>query len=296
MLDPIIADMDRRRVAEGYPEPFSAATGGEARAHGWAIRNAFYPSPDIPVAGSEPRLVPGPGGTIPVRVIRPLKPSGATVLYLHGGGWIIGDLESHHAHACRLADVSGAVVVNVDYRLAPEHPFPAAPLDAIAALEWVAAHIGELGGDPARLAVAGDSAGGNLAAVAALHARDAGLPLRAQLLCYPLTDFRRRTGKPTPVEPKYLGPDYVKTAADWRASPITADLRGVAPVILGTGRHDYLHADNLAFAAALCTAGVPLDLRIYDSLNHGFASFTGVVPAALNATVELYERLSLQMR
>ena len=134
------------------------------------------------VAAVEETTVPGPAGPIAARIYRPPAPTGVTVVFFHGGGWIIGDLDSHDGHARRLAATVGAVVLHVDYRLAPENPFPAAYLDCVAAIEWAREHIHELGGRPELLAVAGDSAGGNLAAATALHCRDAGLPLAAQLL------------------------------------------------------------------------------------------------------------------
>ena len=124
------------------------------------------------VASVEERTIPGPAGDIPVRIYRPEDPTGATVVFFHGGGWIIGDLDSHDGHARRLAATVGAVVVHVDYRLAPEHPFPAAHQDCVAAIEWAFEHVDELGGRADRIAVAGDSAGGNLAAAVALHCRD----------------------------------------------------------------------------------------------------------------------------
>ncbi len=281
MLDPTVAALDRKKVEGDYPDPYQGATGEECRARGWKIRREIYPAPHIEVGGIEARTIPGPAGDIPVRIVRPVDgPATATVVYYHGGGWIIGDLDSHAAHVARIANRTGAVVVNVDYRLAPEHLFPAAVDDAFAAFDWTRANIAELGGDPARLVVAGDSAGGNLAAATALYARDNDIPLAAQLLIYAATDLRRlaagAAGSGDTVVAKYLGPDFATVANDWRASPAVASLAGVAPVVMGVGQHDFLYEDNMAFAELLRDAGVPLTLRDYPHLNHSFFGYTGV--------------------
>ena len=145
-----------------------------------------------PVDAVATRLIPGPGGQIPVRVYSPREGGSVPVLlYFHGGGWVAGDLDTHDAVCRALTNAAGAAVVSVDYRRAPEHKFPAAPEDSYAALEWVGAHAAEFGGDPMRLAVGGDSAGGNLAAVVAQMSRDRGGPaIVLQLLIYPVTDYR----------------------------------------------------------------------------------------------------------
>ena len=178
------------------------------------------------------------------------------------------------------------VVLNVGYRLAPEDPFPAGLDDAIAATEWAHAHLARLGGDAGKFAVGGDSAGGNLAAVVALHCRDAGIALAAQLLIYPVTDL---TGPGHGmVREHYLGADAQTKAANPRVSPRhAASLSGIAPVILGVGAHDFLYNDNMAYVAALRAANVPLLLREYPTLNHGFFSFTAVSPASLGAAQQL---------
>lgn len=277
MLDPQIEDMDRERLSGKYLDPFEADTTEEARRRAWIIREAIYPSPEIAVKSSEDRVISTDAGEIAIRILRPLQdnPTG-TVVYFHGGGWMVGDLESHQAHAARIANRAGAVVVNVDYRLAPDHKFPAATDDAFAAFDWVVENISDLGGDPAKLAVGGDSAGGNLAAACAIRARDLGIPLAAQLLIYPATDLRPKGEALSVVAEKYLGPQAAEVSQDWRASPLLADLTGLAPVIIGTGAHDFLYQDNVAFAAKLKSANVPVQFRIFPDLNHSYFSYAGV--------------------
>jgi len=251
----------------------------------------------VPAAGdqtvvTEDRTVPGPAGHIPVRLYRPAGGTAphAAIVFYHGGGWVIGSLESHDGVCRDLAGRTGAAVLSVGYRLAPEHPFPAAVDDAWAALNWVHRHGSELGLDPDRLAVAGDSAGGNLAAVMGLMARDHGLPLRLQLLVYPATDFSSR--RPSVKE---NGEGYLLTAAmmewfeghyapdrtDWRASPMLAtDHRGVASAVVMTCEYDPLRDEGDDYAATLRAAGVPVAARCYPGLIHGVFSLASIVPAA----------------
>ena len=146
MLDPDIARMMQAMQDNGEPPLFKDTTGPEARRRGVEIRARYYPPVLMDVAAIDERSIPGPAGDIPVRVYRPENPTGATIVFFHGGGWIIGDLDSHDGHARRLAATVGAVVVHVDYRLAPENPFPAGYEDCIAATEWAYDHIDELGG------------------------------------------------------------------------------------------------------------------------------------------------------
>ena len=164
MLDPDIARMMQAMQDNGEPPLFKDTTGPEARQRGVEIRARYYPPVLKGVARIDERSIPGPAGDIPVRVYWPENPTGATIVFFHGGGWIIGDLDSHDGHARRLAATVGAVVVHVEYRLAPENPFPAGYDDCLAATEWAYDHIDELGGRIDRIALAGDSAGGNLAA------------------------------------------------------------------------------------------------------------------------------------
>ncbi len=290
MLDPDLQDIDRKWKASGIPGLYSAPTGPECRARADLVRREFYPIPEIEVGSIVNAAIPRPGGEIPVRVIRPKSgPASGTVVYFHGGGWVVGSLDSHHAHAARIANETGSVVVNVGYRLAPEDPFPAAIDDAEVATQWVHDHIGEYGGDKGKLAVGGDSAGGNLAAVVAVYCRDHGVKLAAQLLLYPATDLTRRVSEP---ELMYLGPDSKTRGRDPRASPaLTPDLSGLAPAILGVGVFDFLYDDNRRYAELLKQAGNAVTLREFPTLNHGFFSYTKVSKASLAAARRLCEDL-----
>ena len=226
-----------------------------------------------------------------------------TVLFIHGGGYVIGDIDTHDDHARRICHDVGAVVISIDYRLAPEHPFPAGYDDCVAALRHVHAHLDELGGDPTRVAVAGDSAGGNLSAGVALAARDQGLPLAAQLLIYPGTDFVDNDVHASRVEnaegmflteqdmrwfaAHYLGGDEA-LATDPRASVLAADdLSGVAPAVIATGQYDPLRDEGNAYAAALEKAGVKVIAREYAGMVHGFFGLGHVSAAADRAVSEL---------
>lgn len=248
------------------------------------------------VARIEDVEIPGPAGAIPARAYVPATDgTPPVVVYYHGGGWVLGGLDSHDGTCRALANASGAAVVSIDYRLAPEHPFPAAVDDAWAALEWVAANAAEFGADPARLAVAGDSAGGNLAAVVALQARDAGSPpLRGQLLVYPATDS---TMSHPSIEENAAG--YFLTKADmewfyghyaperpddWRLSPLAApDPAGVAPALVFTAEFDPLRDEGEAYARRLADRAVPVELVRKDGLIHGFFGMVADVDEARDA-------------
>jgi acetyl esterase len=237
------------------------------------------------VAHVEDRAVPGPHGDIPIRVYRPSdEPQLPVFVWLHGGGWTLGSVDVHDPITRNLANRAGCIVVSVDYRLAPEHPFPAPLDDSWAALQWVAEHAAELGGDPARVAVGGDSAGGNLAAVCALLARDAGAPVLAlQVLVYPVTDHGFTTGSYRDNGRGYLLDEnqmrwfydcYTRGGADpadWRISPLQAPSHeGVAPAIVVTAEFDPLRDEGNAYARALQGADVATDLREYPGMIHAF--------------------------
>jgi acetyl esterase/lipase len=173
------------------------------------------------------------------------------------------------------------VVVNVDYRLTPEHPFPQGVDDAIAATQWAAKHLAQLGGDDLPLTVGGDSAGGNFAAVVAIVCRDAGIRLAAQVLLYAVTNM---TGEGNPdIRKAYFGNAFDKDSKSLKASPVLAKLGGVAPAIMAVGAHDFLYQDNLAYAAALRAAKVPLTYREFPTLNHGFFSYTAISSVCADA-------------
>lgn len=261
-----------------------------------------------PVGAVADRELPGPAGPVPVRVYRPEGAGPAPVLvWYHGGGWVIGDIATSDATARGLCARADAVVVSVGYRLAPESPHPAAADDAWAALAWVAGHAAELGGDPDRLAVGGDSAGGNLAALVALRARDEGLPLRHQLLVYPCTDL----ALPHPsIDENAEGYFLTKASMEWfvdhylgagrehgdPASPAVSplrvdDLAGVAPAQVLTAEYDPLRDDGDAYAARLAEAGVPVDHVPHPGLVHGFFGMGALAPAADAAVTAAIDRL-----
>lgn len=243
--------------------------------------------PAEPVANTVDRTIPGPGGPIPVRIY---TPEGAgpfpALVYYHGGGWVIGGLDVVDGPCTALANRAGAVVVSVDYRLAPEHPFPAAVEDAYAALVWVSGHAGELDVDATRVAVAGDSAGGNLSAVVSQLARDHDGPaVAAQVLIYPVTDFARRTESFRDnadgffltadlmdwFEERYLDPSVDRT--DLRLSPLHApDVSGLPPALVITAAFDPLRDEGEQYATRLREAGGEAVLTRYDGQIHAFAA------------------------
>jgi acetyl esterase len=251
------------------------------------------------------RIIAGPEAAIPVRVYRrfglgaPLP----AIVYFHGGGWVTGDLDTHDGSCRLLADVTGCVVVAVDYRLAPEHPFPAAVVDALAAYEWVHRNAAELGVQPGRVGVMGDSAGGNLAAVVAqqTHRAEAdGVPDPvAQCLVYPALDAHlAQPSIDTFAEGFFLTRDdmvwfrghYLPERESWddvRASPLLApDLSGLAPAAVFTAGFDPLRDEGRAYADALAQAGVPVQYRCYDDLVHGFFGM-GVLPDGMAVATEI---------
>ncbi|CAN7653886.1 alpha/beta hydrolase [Variovorax sp. LjRoot290] len=247
---------------------------------------------------------PGPHGAIPLRLYRPLgSTAGASVpvlVYYHGGGWTIGDLDTHDTLCRELANLSGCAVIAVDYRMGPEHRFPAAVDDVLAATYWVRKEADSLGVDANRLAVGGDSAGGNLAAVVAIAARDAGdLPIAFQLLIYPATDMRC-------VHPSHTsnGQGYVLTSdtikyfhdhyitdpqhdLDWRASPLLhTDLSRLPPALVLTAGYDPLRDEGLDYARALTAAGNRAVYVCFERQIHGFITMGRLLDEA-NAAVAL---------
>ena len=258
---------------------------------------------DLVVAGLPARLyVPS---VVEVRAQRASKPPAGdpTLLFLHGGGFMFGDLDSHDA-ACRfLAERSGVRVLAVGYRLAPEHPLPAAYDDAVAAHRWLVDHAAEVGADPARLAVGGDSAGGTLAAGVAIEAARAGLPLAFQLLVYPATDAVRETASAALfAEGFYLTKAFMDLAnqryiaggdpRDPRVSPRYADLpEGLAPAYVVTAGFDPLRDEGEAYARRLADAGVPVELRRFPDQIHGFFNIVGVGRTSRAANAAIAARL-----
>jgi acetyl esterase len=245
---------------------------------------------------SEELTVPTSQGDVPVRLYRSSAASAGArplLIWLHGGGWVIGDLDTADPTAQDLALQTGALVASVDYPLAPEHPFPAAPEACYDVMSWLADHAAELGADPARMAVGGDSAGGNLAAVTALLARDRGGPdLTFQLLVYPVTDCLlshpsiKENGEGyllTASSMHWFVDHYLQAEANPRdaaASPIYAeDLTGLPSALVITAEFDPLRDEGEAYAKRLQEAGVPVTLSRYDGMIHGFFGMTGVIDA-----------------
>lgn len=245
---------------------------------------AARPAPES-VANVENRQIPGPAGAIPIRIYIPQGSGSFPVLvFFHTGGWQVGDLEAQDPLCRRLTNRTGCIVVSVDYRLAPEHPFPAAPEDCYAATKWVATHAAEFQGDPSRIAVGGDSSGGNLATVVALMARDQGGPrLAFQLIMFPGTDFRLNSASMEELGEGYnvtkalmlwIRSNYVPNEEDWTnplASPLLApDLSGLPPALIITAEYDPLRDDGEAYGERLKAAGVQTKVSRYDGMIHDF--------------------------
>jgi len=293
-------------IAErGLPEIHTLAP-VDARAF-YRDRRGFTQPAAPDVASVRELQCDGPHGPIALRLYRPRVRAGASdakplpvLVYYHGGGWTIGDLDTHDVLCRELCNESGAAVVAVDYRMGPEHPFPAAVDDCLAATYWVQGNARELGVDATRLAVGGDSAGGNLAAVVAIAARDGGdLPVAWQLLIYPATDMRR--GHPshtnngrgyllTTETIAYYHDHYVADPAhdlDWRASPLLRDdLSRLPPALVLTAGFDPLRDEGLAYADRLVAAGNRATYVCFERQIHGFITMGKVIDEA-HAAVRL---------
>jgi acetyl esterase len=289
------------------PPPMSAGTPDAARR---ALRSitvdASVLGSHVPVADVRDRVIRVDRRRLVVRTYRPARRragvSHPTIVFLHGGGFVIGDLDTHDNLCRRLCREVDAVVVSVDYRVAPEHPFPAAVEDALAATRWVSDHVARLGGDRDRVAIAGDSAGGNLAAVvtqAWVAAEDERPPLAGQLLLYPVVDLEDDDGERYPsrlqhAEGYLLAGDDLRWFADHylgdavdrrdpRMSPLHGDLAGLPPAVVVSAEFDPLRDEAEAYAAALRDAGVPVVHRRFDGLIHGFFDLAALSPAAASA-------------
>ncbi|HEY1967411.1 MAG TPA: alpha/beta hydrolase [Pseudonocardia sp.] len=283
-------------LAQAGLPPFEELTVPAAR----AAAHGFIEMQGEPVALDSVR--DSTAGDVPVRVYTPDGTGPLPVIvYYHGGGWVIGNLEISDKPCRQLAASTGAVVVSVDYRLAPEHRYPAAFDDCYAATAWVAAHADELNVDPARLAVAGDSAGGNLAAAVALAARDrSGPAISAQLLIYPVTDFNFSTESYAANGSGYL---LNKASMEWfwahylgaqdlgkdpYACPARADnLVGLPPAYLATAEYDPLRDEGEAYGKRLVEAGVPVTAKRFDGLVHGFFWAPAAIPSGASIITDM---------
>jgi acetyl esterase len=286
MLDPKLKAMLDRIAAVGAPD-----IGDLPPIVGRPVYREILTAGDLPPEDvqTEDRRIPGPAGQLPVRIYTPRGTASGVrglVLYCHGGGFVLGDLETYDSVCRAICQKSDCVLVSVDYRLAPEHPFPAAVEDCHAALTWMADHAAELGGDARRVAVCGDSAGGNLAAVLALLAREKGPAIRYQLLIYPVTTAmpgdlpsHKTFGEGTILSLKtmrafnahYFGGSG--RAPDLRGAPLLADdLSGQPPALILVGGYDTLRDDGVTYAERLIEAGVEATLVEYSGLSHGFIS------------------------
>ena len=247
-------------------------------------------------------IIDGPAGSIGIRIYWPATHSDSSlqpvVVFFHGGGFVMGDLDTHDGTCRQHAVGADAVVVSVDYRLAPEHPYPAAVEDAWAATLWVAEHAVEIGADTTRLAVAGDSAGGNIAAVIAQRARDnGGPPIAFQLLWYPATLWDSSLPSFTEnADAVILDAKAVADFSRWYAGEIdmsnpppgmapgrAQNLAGLPPAYIGVAGHDPLRDDGIRYGELLAAAGVPVEVDNAETLVHGYVGYAGVVPAATAA-------------
>ncbi|MBR0560018.1 alpha/beta hydrolase [Neokomagataea anthophila] len=271
-----------------------------------------FGGPTLPMATVEDLAAVGPAGSIPLRLYRPegvCKTNAPALIYIHGGGWVIGNIETHDRVCRQIATRAECTVISVEYRLAPEHKAPAAAEDCCAALHWIYQHAATLGINPQRLAVGGDSAGGNLSAVVALEARNTNIPLRAQVLIYPCTDARiplhqypsrLQNAEIPPLTMgalKYFSNHYVgdnePMSHDWHISPIMADtLEGVAPALLLTGSIDTLHDEGIAYSNRLEAAQVPVMRQTFPGMIHGFIELSG----ALNTANEAFNIIGFFLR
>ena len=300
MLDPQAQKLLNLMAERGVP-PTHTLTPQEARRFYLERRSVTQPPPR-PVAEVRDLSATGAHGAIPLRLYRPagVASLAPTLVYYHGGGWTMGDLDTHDSLCRDLADEGRCAVVSVDYRMGPEHRFPAAVDDVLAATRWLQAQAGALGLDAQRFAVGGDSAGGNLAAVVALAWRDAGeaIPLKLQLLIYPATDMRAVAPSHTHNGQGYMLTSdtiayfrghYVDPAdySDWRVSPLLhGDLSGLPPSLVITAGFDPLRDEGRQYADALSAAGTPAQYVCFERQIHGFITM-GRVLAEANTAVAL---------
>ncbi len=294
------------QMAESGAKPLHEMTPDEARGLGGMLRDLYGPGPDVASVRDEQVANPD-GSSFGIRVLVPEGTPRAVIVYYHGGGWVIGNIEESDTLGRQLANRASAVVVLVDYRLAPEHRYPAAADDAWTALGWTASRVTELAGGSVPLIVMGDSAGGNLAAIVAQRAKAEGSPdIALQVLVYPVTDAD--VDNASYVDPAnqlllsrdsmiwfwdHYAPDAA-SRANVDASPSkAADLSGLPPAVVLTAEHDPLRDEGEAYAAKLAAAGVPTEHRRFDGQMHGFFTMVNVLPgsaAGMDYAVEQIDR------
>ncbi len=305
-LDPQARVLLERAARSGYPL-LHTVSAAEARRLYRDMRVPLQPPPPEVQLASGLRF-PGPAGPVAARLYRGLlaPQSAPVIVYFHGGGWTYGDLDTHDVPCRTLANFARCAVLSVDYRLGPENKFPAAFEDCLAAVRWVAGQGGALGLDTARIAVAGDSAGGNLAAAAALAMRDEGLRLAQQVLVYPALDMRACASSHLEFASGYLleregilwcRANYLRDEADaldWRASPLLAsDLAGLAPAYVVTAGFDPLRDEGAAYAERLEASGVSVTYECFEGMVHGFITMGAVLAAANHALYRIGHALRI---
>ena len=311
---PVTLDPDAAAIYQAFQEAgrpaYETLTAPEAREYYRNARAVVNPEPPV-LESNKPLSIPAPHGAIAARIYTPKtlrKNNGLApcLVFFHGGGWVIGDLDTHEVVCQKLAHEGELIVISVDYRLAPEHKFPAAAEDCIGATQWVAANARQFGIDAARLTVGGDSAGGNLAAVAAIAARDGGgAKLAGQVLIYPATDFRMN--HPSHSEPetslllthsviKWFIDHYMGDADidDWRASPARAKLAGLPPAYVLVAGGDPLRDEGNEYAEKLKEAGVSVTYRFFPGQFHGFFTMGKLLNQANIAASEISAWLKAQ--
>ena len=293
-----------KQMAESGLKPLHEMTPEEARGLGGMLRDLYGPGPDM--ARVEDVTIPAPHGPVPARVLVPTDRPRAVIIYYHGGGWVIGALDEFDTLGRQLAQRTSATVVLVDYRLAPEHRYPAAAEDAYTALEWVANSLADLAYDGAPLVVMGDSAGGNLSAVVAQRARSGGPAIALQVLVYPVTDCDLDNASYRDPENQLLlsrdgmvwfwdhyAPDTPSRNNPDAAPLRAADLSGLPPAVVVLAEHDVLRDEGEAYAERLKAAGVPVEQRRFPGQMHGFFTMPNVLPGAavgLDFVVEQIDR------
>jgi acetyl esterase len=308
-LDPQARALIERAARSAAP-PLSSVGVEEARRLYRESRLALAPPP-VAVQETRDFSMAGPGSAIRARYYRPLGANSGealpAVVYFHGGGWTCGDLDTHDSVCRGIAAQSRFAVVAIDYRMGPEHRFPAAVEDALAAVRWMAANAGSFGIDPAQLVVAGESAGGNLAAVAAIALRDSALRLAMQVLVYPVTDqaadtdslgrFAQGYSLTRELLRWYQG-NYLRgepDRADWRASPLRAkDHSRLPPAYIITAGFDPLLDEGKAYAERLAQAGVPVTYECFEGQIHGFLPMGGAIAAAHHAHYRIGQMLRMR--